>query len=393
MSITILEVTKLSSFEHFKLVAGHRGLDRVVEKVGILDWEFAKTMEGETSDSEFIHGEFILSSLMFAKNNPELLIEMVKNLYQNGVSGLAVKDVYYKELPEDVLHFAEEHAFPIFLFSTTYFEDIIMQVNEQIKSINDYESLETKVDLLVKMHLNKAIVRDVALEINSGFRECFFVIYLKDKRFVSEERLVSDIQHMKSNKIVAASDSIIKYRQGILLIYTGEKLDQAAYQKKIKFILGAAGLHLENYYIGISNLHADNRTNLSNLGYGISESLFAGRTAEVEGTPVLYFREIGIYGILMPFHNELWVHNWYNSIIIPIQEHDAKFNTELLPTALKFVENDGKVLETAEAMFIHKNTIRYRLNKIKEILRMEESNLDFLEQLSVAMKLHKIYHL
>jgi len=392
MSLTVLEATKLGAFEHFKLVAGHRGLDRIILKVGILDWEFAKIIEGEPVDSEFIQGEFILTSLMFAKDKPELLIEMMRHLHGNNVSGLAIKDVYYQELPEDVLRFAEERSLPIFLFSTTYFEDIIMQVNERIKSINDYETLETKVDLLVRMHLNKAIVRDVALEINGSFRDCFFTLYLKEKRFVSEDRLISAIQNLKNAKVVSSTDAIIKYRQGILLIYTEDKMEKTAYQKKVKYILGAVDPHLQDYYVGVGNLHNDPRSNLSDLGYGICESLFAGSTAEVSGKPLCYFNEIGIHSILMPLHQDIWFHNWYNNFIEPIIHHDEKYNTELLATALKFVENDGKVPETARAMFIHKNTIRYRLNKIKEILRMEDSNLDFLEQLSIAIKLHNIYH-
>jgi hypothetical protein len=393
MSLTVLEATKLDAFEHFKLVAGHRGLDRVIQKVGILDWEFAKIIEGEPVDSEFIQGEFILTSLMFAKDKPELLIEMMKHLEGNQVSGMAIKDVYFQELPEEVVRFAEEKALPIFLFSITYFEDIIMQVNERIKSINDYESLETKVDLLVKMHLNKAIVRDVALEINSSFRDCFFVLYFKEKRYVSEDKIITTIQNLKNSKVVSPSDAIIKYRKGFLIIHTADKLDREAYQKKIKFILGTAGINSEDYYVGISNLHADPRANLSDLGYGISESLYAESTAEADGKPLCHFREIGIYSILMPVHQEVWIHNWYDSIILPIMRHDEKYNTELLSTAIKFVENDGNVPETAKALFAHKNTIRYRLNKIKEILQIEDRELDFLEQISVAVKLHKLYHL
>ena len=33
MTLTVLEATKLSSFENFKLIAGHRGLDREILKV------------------------------------------------------------------------------------------------------------------------------------------------------------------------------------------------------------------------------------------------------------------------------------------------------------------------------------------------------------------------
>nr|WP_243157966.1 helix-turn-helix domain-containing protein [Aminipila terrae] len=58
---------------------------------------------------------------------------------------------------------------------------------------------------------------------------------------------------------------------------------------------------------------------------------------------------------------------------------------------MKFVENDGNYIKTAEALYLHKNTIRYRINKIKELHHMENSELNFYEQLSIAIKLYKIY--
>jgi DNA-binding PucR family transcriptional regulator len=41
-------------------------------------------------------------------------------------------------------------------------------------------------------------------------------------------------------------------------------------------------------------------------------------------------------------------------------------------------------------MFQHGNTIRYRINKIKEILEMENLEGSFNEQLSIAIKIYKV---
>lgn len=393
MTLTVLEATKQSSFEHFKLIAGHRGLDREILKVGILDWEFEAIVKGELLDSDFIRGEFVLSNLMYAKDHPEYILGLMVHLVQSGVSGLGVKDVYYRELPPDALRYADEHSFPVFIFHTTYVEDIITQINERVKAINDYEALENKVDLLVKMHLNKAVVREVAMELNSSFRETFFVLYFKEKRFVSEERLIAAIEGIKKSKIFGATDSVLKYRSGILLILTFDMLEPEAYRKKVSYFLQAVGLPRGEYTAGVGNLHAGSRTGLSELGLGVSESLFAERTAEVTGQPLCHFRETGIYGVLLPTQGDVWLHNFYAGIIGPLRQHDEKFNTELLETAIAFVEQDGNVQKTADALFVHKNTIRYRINKIKELLGMEELELGFLEQLSAAVKLHKIYHL
>ena len=67
MALTVLEATKLDTYKNFRLVAGHRGLDRIVQKVGILDWEFIQ-IKGPEFESSFIEGEFVLTSLLFAKD-------------------------------------------------------------------------------------------------------------------------------------------------------------------------------------------------------------------------------------------------------------------------------------------------------------------------------------
>jgi len=78
---------------------------------------------------------------------------------------------------------------------------------------------------------------------------------------------------------------------------------------------------------------------------------------------------------------------------MPVKNYDEKYNMELFDTAVKYIENDGKINETANALFLHKNTIRYRIKKIKELLNMEDYEGKFYEQLSIAIKLHKIYNI
>jgi len=69
-----------------------------------------------------------------------------------------------------------------------------------------------------------------------------------------------------------------------------------------------------------------------------------------------------------------------------------KYNSELFNTAIEYIEKDGKINETAQALFLHKNTIRYRLGKIKELLNMEDYEGRFYEELSLAIKVYKIYN-
>lgn len=390
MALTVLEVTKLDTFKNFRLVAGHRGLDNIIEKIGILDWELAKKIEGDVVESEFIKGEFVLTSLLFAKDRPELILEAIKYLEESQISGLAVKNIYYDDLPIEAINFANQKSLPIFIFDTTvYFEDIITELMNKIRSMNNFDLFESKVDLIIKMNLNKAITREIAFEINSSFKECFFVTYIKEKRFAEEDKIISIIESLKRNKNINLYTSILKYRNGILIISTFEKLQYKDFTNKVNLLLKIIGINISDYYVGVSDLHIS----LSELGNGINESIFAQRTGELSRNTFNYFNDIGVYSILMANMDDNWVQNFYSRIITPIKNYDERYNTELFDTAIKYVENDGKIKETASILFLHKNTIRYRIGKIKELLNMEDQELSFYEQLSLAIKLYKIYNI
>ena len=52
----------------------------------------------------------------------------------------------------------------------------------------------------------------------------------------------------------------------------------------------------------------------------------------------------------------------------PLMAYDEKKNTDYLKILRAFFENDCCVLQTARALYCHKNTLNYKMNAIKEIL-------------------------
>lgn len=386
MSITVLEATKLSTFKNFKLIVGHSGLDRQVEKIGILDYEFISNIHGQ-----FIPGEFVISSLLFAKDHPERILSAVTSLIEDGVSGLAIKNIYYSTLPQEVLDYASEHSFPIFIFdNTVYFEDIITELTDKIRSVDNDALLEAKVDALVRLSLNKATVREIALEINASFREYFFVLYLREKKLFNPHGSIKLLDEIKKHRSLELQNSVMRYRQGLLLILT---FDQALEETKLIAsslqVFSKLGIPSDQYEGGISGAHSD----LSDLGHAINESLYAQKSSALIHESLCAFSDIGIYSILMPYYQELWMRQFYDRILQPIKDYDERYNTQLFETAQAFVEQDGKIPETAESLFMHNNTIRYRIGKIKSLLHMEDAEGSFYEQLSLAIKLDRIYSL
>lgn len=380
MSITVLDAMKLNSLKNFRLVAGQWGLNRSIERVGILDYEYVKNIKGQ-----FVQGEFILSSFLFAKDDVRLLDEAIRSLIEDNVACLAIKNIYYDELPAEVIDYADKKGFPIFIFdNSVFFEDIITEITDIVRSVDKYAQMEAKVDMILHKNSSKTLIRELAMEINSSFNENFIVLYLKEKRYTSNKNIINILEKYKRDS-QSKGDAALKYRDGILGIITSKKTDMIDWNKTVYDFISSMNINSDKFYIGIG----ENHFVINDLNIGIAESLNAMRICEINSQDMIFYENIGIYKILLPYMNEHWISDFCLNLILPLKHYDEENGTEIFHTAFSYIENDGNIKETAKALFLHENTIRYRINKVKEILNMQNLDGSFYEQLSVAIKIYK----
>lgn len=83
---------------------------------------------------------------------------------------------------------------------------------------------------------------------------------------------------------------------------------------------------------------------------------------------LLYYDELGIYKILADVKEPSIYPAFVEETLGPLMAYDEKKNTEYLKILRAFFENDCCVLQTARALYCHKNTLNYKMNAIKEIL-------------------------
>ena len=56
-------------------------------------------------------------------------------------------------------------------------------------------------------------------------------------------------------------------------------------------------------------------------------------------------------------------------ILRPLLEKDPEYSQEMIRTLEVFIRNDGQVSEAAKQLFIHRNTVTYRLEKISDFCK------------------------
>ena len=82
---------------------------------------------------------------------------------------------------------------------------------------------------------------------------------------------------------------------------------------------------------------------------------------------------------------------FHDEWILPIIEYDRQRKTELVHLRTYFQCNMN-ALDSAKALFIHENTLRYRLSKVEEIIGKQLSSGETALNLWTALKLHMAMH-
>ena len=122
------------------------------------------------------------------------------------------------------------------------------------------------------------------------------------------------------------------------------------------------------------------------------EARLAVNVAEAEGTELLSFEDTGSYRLLLPAMSEESgeLERFYTETVAPLAAYDEQYETELVRTIEAYLENDGNVTPTAEQLFTHRHTIRYRLERVKELSGHDITSTEGREKLGLGLKAMRV---
>ena len=114
--------------------------------------------------------------------------------------------------------------------------------------------------------------------------------------------------------------------------------------------------------------------------------------AEARGLSELSFEETGSYRLLLPAMAEdpRELQGFYDETVARLAAYDEQYETELVRTLETFLDADGNVAKTAEKLFTHRHTIRYRLERVKELTGLDVGSTDGRERLSLGLKAMRV---
>ncbi len=364
MPITCNDLLALKLFSSIKLLAGKRGLDRVIT------WPHI----GQTTEiSPWVHGGELLFITGIA-HSKEMLPALLEECIQNRLSGLVILigNEYIKSIPQELVEKAEAADFPLFSMP---FQLKLIDVTKEIADLIIRDTLERKKEEHLLDKLLFSPDADIPELLKTMFPEgmrdvfCFVCIFGlspgKSEECGQAEQLQHHVLSLCAAKYIKVS-TLIQNNSVICLIFSSSEKSAAA-----------AVSYLEASREVLSQLCGDHKLMLSfgriyNTCLNIRESYSEARAAlqfygNIEHTCIIHYQNLGLYYLLMQIKAPEKLHEYYHAFLGPVLNYDTEHNANLLPTLRAYLVSNGNITKTSQKIFVHRNTLLYRLNQIQEM--------------------------
>ena len=390
MAIILRDVLEKLHDVEITLVGGEEGLDNVVTWVHMVENE-------EISD--FLRGGEITFTTGIGLGDKLDLITLVKAVYRNSASGMVINiGPFIKEIPKEIGEFADANKFPIFMvpwhvhmaemmriisFDITNSERENMELEVAMKNAITsphqkelyVEQLSSKM-LMPEWHYEVALIEVVASK--SG-------LLIGDKKLEAYKNTLQNLlsQHHRDSVILKIGNRLVV----VMANYAKEDIKPAILKMKEKFayVLGkgeicmcGVGGEVKN----ISNVHKSYKQAIKVL------KLVRALSSKED---IAFYDDLGTYKLLIAIEDKEVIEAYYKETIEPIARYDSFNQSDLRAILESYLRHSGSVKDTAEEMFIHRNTVNYKIKKIEELLQLDLSNLDNRIKLTMGLMVDNLY--
>lgn len=102
------------------------------------------------------------------------------------------------------------------------------------------------------------------------------------------------------------------------------------------------------------------------------------------------FNSLGIYQLLSHIEHLAPVQTFTQQIVGPLADYDRRHRGSLVETIDAYFSHHANASQTAESLFIHRNTLLYRLERIQELTGQDINQSDMRLALHLALKLWQL---
>lgn len=345
-----------------KLLAGEKGLSVPISWVHYVE---------DIGNISFVRGnELIITTGMDQKNDASSLTNLVKSLIASPSSALIIntgKYIQANHIPQEVYDLCNQHNFPLFSMPwQVHIADISQDMCNRIFMQNYLENALTELFSGLMEGRPLSLEQYARLEAH-GFSDSGFWHVLLISHAISTINIQSQLDCLQ-----IAYHLFLQEDSHVLIVHDCPESTITLFLENLlssSRLQNSPGSQPTHPTIGIG----EQVTSLKNLQYSYQNAVRALEYAHLTCKDYFFFRDFGIRRLVYSITNQDILQHVYRESIGILKLFDLENGTQLFETLKIYYRCSESILDTANAMFTHRNTINYRLKKIRTLL---PQNLD-----------------
>ncbi len=321
----------------------------------------------------FFWGNELVVSSCYTSRTTEEMLNLVNTLDMKNCTGLVINiGAYVEKIPQEVIDRCEELALPLLTMPWEFkMSDLVKYCCGRIdQSAHDNEELSQAA---IRAFLSPRDTGDYYTRLANYFDEEGGFQILSVYLDVSEQtrRLGLHITELRFHTALqkwAFQYLVFPYGSRFVLIMN--QTDPAVTEEIVQSLLNA-------YHATYRTRKPDMRINIG-IGQPVEEiaklylayqtALAAVRQATLTNADVVNFKDMGFYRMLYSISSDKLMIDYYNELLAPLLEYDQKHGASYKETLFRYLLHNGSLQAVAEDMYTHRNTVNYRMGRIRELL-------------------------
>lgn len=299
----------------------------------------------------------------------EDMLELVEELSAHNSSGLIVNTGFYvKEIPECVRNFCDANDFPLLTVPwEIILADLIKDLTIRIfvQSSTDEQISGALIHAIEQPEAQDLYTRDLLphYDLDGTFQVALISTGDLDRMDTVERKRIAYRMHLYLTNLTH-NGHFFYYASYFVVIMNAigeEESEQIleSFADRIRVKMPDRKVH-----IGVSDQVKD----IVNLHLAYKRARAAVEMAVKRERGLQYFDRMGMYRMLYLIEDRELLRDLSDKPLAPLIEYDKEHDGEYVATLESYLQCGGSIKAMSEELYIHRNTILYRMSNIKKLL-------------------------
>lgn len=325
------------------LLSGETGLSSLISWVYLME---------DIQNTDFLRGgELVITTGMSIRSDDELL-SFAKELHAHHACGLILNTGHYiKEVPDILIRYCESVQMPLFTMPwEIHIADIMENYCNEIM-------IQKHVDSQIQEAFEKALFHPDEEE------KYIQTLYRYGYTDNTNYRILASYQPLKMNGLAFFHNEVNYY-----VFPQNEPVPETS-----------------DVPIGLSLV-----TRIGDLAIGRKHAYQALLVGNISGRLITDYNKIGLYQTVFAIPDKTTLRSLSMPLLQPLLDYDKEHGTDYMGLTRLYLELDGSVQKVAERTFTHRNTVNYRIGKIKKLLDTDFSSLEECCRYQIAFYIYDV---